>query len=130
MMNAGGYPKAPVVRFDNRSANRKTHSHFLRLGREKSVENPLDVLRIDTGAGILHCYQNAFLFAKFGSHTQKPLAVGRRSHGVYGIDREIEQDLLQLNPVAENLRQLAGEFAVNRHSLFAVRLAPARVPPR
>ncbi len=113
MLNAGRYPKAPVVSFDNRSTNRKTHPHSRRLCREKSIENALDVFRIYAGSGILHCYQHAILGANFGFHTQEPLALSRRSHCVYCIDGQVQDDLLQLNPVAEYPRQLVSEFAAN-----------------
>ena len=56
--------------------------------------------------------------ANFGFHTQQPLALRRRRHRVYCIDRQIQDDLLQLNSVAEDLRQLVGEFAVNDTRCF------------
>src|SRR5262249_23184885 len=118
VVNAGGYPKPSVMSLDDRPADRQAHPHSVRLGREKRIEDALDVLRIDPGAGILHRYQHPFLGTGFGFHPQKPLTRRRRRHRVYGIDRQIQDDLLQLDPIAEDPRELACKLAVNRDALL------------
>ena len=40
-------PKLTAMRFDNRTANRKPHSHALRLRRKERIENVVDVFWID-----------------------------------------------------------------------------------
>ncbi len=40
------------MRLDNGADNRKSHTHALRLCREKRVENILDILGPDTGTGV------------------------------------------------------------------------------
>jgi hypothetical protein len=38
--------------FNNRAANRETHSHAVRLGGEEGIEDAVDIFWRDTGAGI------------------------------------------------------------------------------
>jgi hypothetical protein len=38
--------------FNNRAANRKTHSHAVTLGGEEGIEDAVDILWRDNGAGI------------------------------------------------------------------------------
>ena len=45
-------PQATVVRLDNRAADRETHPHPVGLGSEERVEDPLDIFRADSRAGI------------------------------------------------------------------------------
>ncbi len=47
---AGG--NLATVRLDDGSADGKPYAHPARLGREKSLEKPLESVRFDTGTGI------------------------------------------------------------------------------
>ena len=44
------HPNPPIVRVDDRAANRETHSHTTRFGREQRLEYPVYITRIDAGA--------------------------------------------------------------------------------
>jgi hypothetical protein len=43
---------------DDRTADRQTHSHTVRFCREQRFEYPLDHLRVDSGSGVRHGYDN------------------------------------------------------------------------
>src|ERR1019366_4540790 len=48
------YPKTTPMGLDNRSADRQTHPHPGRFGREESVKNPAHILSVDADPGIVH----------------------------------------------------------------------------
>ena len=92
------------MRFDDRTADRKAHSHPAGFGGEERIEYPLDVLRIDARAGVGDRNQHAAIVANIGTYGENARAI----HGRHRVDRirdQIEEHLLQLNSISHHPQQ-------------------------
>jgi len=56
LRRVGRGPEAASVGVNNRSADGQTHAQTLWLGGVERLEEPLKPLRIQSRAGIAHCY--------------------------------------------------------------------------
>ena len=73
------------------------------------------MLRVDADPGVLHGHQHSII--PVGPRANDDLArpVLNRRHRLDGIDDEIEDHLLQLNPVGDHRRQLGRQVEAQRH---------------
>ena len=55
----GRRPHASAMRLDDRTADRQSHAHTIRLGRVECVEEPVHALRLQARAGILYGDEDA-----------------------------------------------------------------------
>src|SRR5204862_7521561 len=85
--------------------------------REEGLKDAADCFLIKSRARILNRDQDARLSVLFGLHTQDASVVRHRTHCVNRIGDEIEDHLLQLNPISQHLRQLARERSLDRYSI-------------
>ena len=99
-----GRPQPSAVGLDNRAADRQPHAHALRLGCIEGGEEMVETLRIQPRARISHCDQHAlrFIFPRADQQLSRPLADS--THGFDGVDDQIENHLLQLDPISQNER--------------------------
>ena len=82
------------------------------LGGEKRIVDALEVLGSDAGAGVGDQGRDVAecpFELRFGGYPQ-PAAVG---HGFFGVEQQIEKDLLQLAGVAVDRRQVLGQFEID-----------------
>src|SRR5260370_18478063 len=55
-------PQPSAVSFDDRTADRQTHTHAARLGGEEGVEHPVRIVGADPGTGVLHRQKHLVAF--------------------------------------------------------------------
>ena len=68
-----GYrPKAPAVVFYNRTADRESHPHSLRLSGVESIEDLFEILPINPDPRVLHGDEHIIGFVRRGSNKQSP----------------------------------------------------------
>ena len=69
-----GDPQSAIVRLDDRTANRQTHPHTIRLGGEERAEYPIDVLRVNSCPRICdrHDYEVSSCVSDFTHRTLGP----------------------------------------------------------
>jgi hypothetical protein len=79
---------------DNRPADRQADAHAVRLCREKGAEQLVNILRLDSGTGILD--RNKYLIGPMllRSYTQLVTAAWHRIRGLNAIHQKIHYDLL------------------------------------
>ena len=79
---------------DNRPADRQPHAHAIRLRREEGVEQPANVFRLDSGAGIFH--RNKYLIGPVlaRSYPQFAMAFCHCAHGLDAVHQKIHYNLL------------------------------------
>jgi len=111
---------------DNGSADRQPHADTVRLGREEGVEHPVDIFRLDSGAGILH--RDAYLI---GPVLERPYLQFARTacdatHGLDAVHQKIHDNLLQLDAVAINRRKRRPEVEPQRYAVNVDFLADQR----
>ena len=75
---------------------------FFLVGEEAS-EQPIDVIRRDAGSGVLNFNFDAF---RLGLDPYDELSFRSARHRLYGVNGEVNKDLLKLNPINQHLWQL------------------------
>ena len=111
-----GVPKTPLVRLDDRAADRQAHPHALGLGREGRREDPVSLARADSGAGIRDRQGHGVAVARLRTDRQDSRLAPLR-HRVDGVDDEVEKHLLQLDPVTGHDRDLLHRFHSHRNPM-------------
>ena len=102
------------MRFDYGAADGQSHSDTFWFGREKGRKQLGRFLGVDSRAGVGDGHQNLTGFRKLRLNHQPPGLVFETSHGLRGIDRKVQDHLLQLNPIAERGWKIRGKFGVQR----------------
>ena len=106
---AGGRQPSSV-RVDDRAADRQAHAHAAGFGGEEGIEQPIGILGGHADTAVAHRDQNlAGLILSRPDH-QLARPVRDRLHRFNAVDDEVEDDLLQLDPIGEDQGQGRGEF--------------------
>jgi hypothetical protein len=82
------------------------HSHALGFRGEEAFEDAVPVCRVKTNTGIRHVDDDVALIVELRTNRQDTWAVSDRTHRVDAIHDQIENDLLQLDPVRRDGRKL------------------------
>src|SRR6202035_2572057 len=92
--------KTATMGLDDRSTDRKSHPHAVELGREQRFEDPIRGLRTQPGTGILD--RNLYLacVGDLRGYSQDPGSIRYGTHRLDAVSDQVEQHLLQLNPIA------------------------------
>src|SRR3954447_10989762 len=99
-------PNDPVVRFDDRPGDRQAQTHAALLGRKETVEQTRQVLRIDAGAAVFDDAAYRLRIDLPRANGYAPLRDFQLGHGLYCIDDEVHDNLLQLGTVHPHLREI------------------------
>ena len=75
------------------------------------------IVRVDAGAGIAHRYLGLLVVDASAADHHLPLVRGLVVHGLDGVERQVQDDLLHLHPIGADLRQPWFEFGAERHAL-------------
>ena len=98
------------MRLYDRAADRETHAHPLRLGRIESVEEMLQIFCTQPRTRILYRDKYPLRFIRAGSNQQLAYIRAGSTHRLDRVHHQIENDLLQLDPVCQNDRHIIGEL--------------------
>ena len=79
------------------------------LGGEEGIVDALEMLGSDAGAGV---GDEGFDMAVDQSSDAQASAAG---HGVFGVQQQVEEDLLQLAGIAVDGRKLAGKIEIDQN---------------
>src|SRR5271154_1402258 len=84
--------------------DRKPKSHPSVLGGVEGIEYPLELIGIDAVAAIENGNANGtFIVGKTGHHFDTPIARRIAAHRFGGVEKKVQNDLLQLDAVAPPL---------------------------
>ena len=97
------------MRFDNPAANGQPNSDASGFRREEGVEQAIDVVRVDARTIVLHRNDHLTDIVLLRLDQQFVRSVANRRHGLNTICQEIDDDLLQLNPITTHQRQIGSE---------------------
>src|SRR5207247_7098142 len=111
-----------AVLFDNfgTDAETKTETPLSIFGREERIEYTGHVAGMDTAAVIRHGQVNAPILDK-RLEVNRTGALGRISNGVFCIDDQVQNNLLQTMRIAPDIRQILRKHRFNT-DVFNVRL--------
>src|SRR5215475_8098565 len=111
-------PKAPLMCLNNRSADGEANPEASRLRTVEGSENAFRVLRIQSGPGIVDCNDDLAGPAIPGADPQLTWPSRPTAHGFNCVHHEIEDYLLQLDPISSHEWQALREPAVHRHTVL------------
>src|SRR5215469_3156623 len=111
-------PKAPLMCLNNRSADGEANPEASRLCTVEGSENAFGVLRLQSGAGILDRNDNLARPAVPRADPQLSCPSRPAAHGFNRVHHEVEDHLLQLDPISAHEWQALREPAVHRHTVF------------
>jgi hypothetical protein len=104
-----------MMTFDNGATHGQPNTHAAVLGCVKGFEKLVQVLSPKTHAGILHCQAHMITKVSFGSDYQLPRTIVYAAHRVGSIHKQIQYDLLKLDTIAGDRRQVVGKFDPRNH---------------
>jgi len=93
------------MRFDYGAANRQSHAGPIKLCGEERIENLIRLLRRQPHAGISDAHHEFFIFRslRLDGELALPIHILHRGDAVH---YEVHHDLLQLNAIAHDLRNI------------------------
>src|SRR5882672_11085649 len=97
-------PQLSVMRFDNRPADRQPKSQTARFRGVESLEHAVKSRWREAWTRISHLDQYAIRFVT-AADEQFPLLLADVAHRFDGIDEQVKQYLLQLDPISPDMRQ-------------------------
>src|SRR6186713_3235438 len=109
------YPDSTAVALNDRAADRKSHSHAAGLGGEQPFEDPATVGLADAYSAVLDRQMDHPGHGLTGSNAQHPMLY--RAHRVHGIHDKVENDLLELDRIADDGRKRPVELRFDAHAL-------------
>ena len=98
---------------DDRAADRQPDAHAAALGRVEGIKELVHSLPVDARAGIPHGHAHAIAVLPFGSDQQVPRAVVDADHRVRGVAKQVQEDLLKLDTIANERREIISELRLN-----------------
>ena len=73
------------------------------------------LLRVEAHPRILHGQAHTIVFVSFGSDHQLPRTIVDAAHRVRGVAEQVQDDLLKLDAIAGDGREVVGEFRPQNH---------------
>ena len=99
-----GSNKLTFMAFYDHSANSQSQADPSRFRRNERFKNSVSLFWINSRSGVLHRYNNGSIPMMLSTQPQYPAIVLDAIHCFDGVVHQIDEDLLQLTPVAHNER--------------------------
>src|SRR5258708_9200955 len=107
-------PQSAAVRFDDRTADGQAQAHALGLGGVERLEQAVQTLRIQSRAGIPQTDEYAVRSISARADQQLPRPLADAAHRLDGVDDQVENHLLQLDPICSDDWQALRELRPHR----------------
>jgi hypothetical protein len=95
-----------MMGLNQRSTDRKPDAHTAGTGAEERIKHADQIVRIDALAVIDHGKLNRAGIYSLGLHNQRWISRLRRRDGIEGVPCQVDQDLLDLDRIAPDPRQI------------------------
>ncbi len=112
-----------MMTFDNGATDGQPDTHPAILGGVKRFEKLVQVLRSKTHACVLYAQAHLITFVSFGSDDQLSRTIVYAAHRVGGIQEQIQHDLLKLDTIGRDRREVVGKFDPRNH-LASLKFTP------
>ena len=90
--------------FDDRTADGEPDTHAVAFRRVEGVKQLVHARGGDAHSGIPHTHTHTIAVLSFGSDQRLPRAIVHTRHRVTGVAEQVQDDLLELDPVAGDSR--------------------------
>ena len=97
-------PQSSAVSFYDRTADRQPHTHAVSFCRVEGIEQALEARWRQPRTRIPHRDEHAVRLGRPGADQRFSRAVTVAAHRLQGVDDQVEDHLLQLNPISLNER--------------------------
>ena len=111
-------PEATVVSLDDGAADKQPDAHAVALRRVEGIEQAIRALAVEARASIPNSHADTIAVLSFGLNQQLPRAIVHVGHRVRGVAKQIQDDLLELNAIAGDGRQIVGKLRLNDRLRF------------
>ena len=98
-------PQPTPMGIDDRPANRQPHPYSAGFRGVESLENALEMFRINARPRIAHCHEDAICLALLRADRQLSWPLLNRPHCFDRIQNQVQDDLLQLNTIPLNRKR-------------------------
>jgi hypothetical protein len=95
--------------FDDGATDGQSDPHPVILSCVESFKKSIRYEGVETDSGVLHGETHVFAFISPGSDCQLPWTIVDSVHGVRGVPNQVENDLLDLNAIASDEREVVGQ---------------------
>src|SRR5262245_8658473 len=110
-------PETSMMSLDDGATNGEPDTHAVGFRCVEGVEQLVHVVGVDAHAGIPHAHADTAAVLPFGSDQQLPRAIVHVNHRIGGIAEEVQDDLLELDPIAGDGREILGEFQLKNDAV-------------
>ena len=99
---------------DDRAADRQPDTHAAGLRRVEGIKELVHALMINAHARIPHGQAYTIAVLSLGSDQQLPRAIVHADHRVQGVVKQVQDDLLELDTIAGDGREIVVEFRLKK----------------
>jgi hypothetical protein len=111
-------PQLAAVRFDDRTTDAQPEPQPTWLGRIKGLKEPVDCSRCQSRTRIHHGNAYTATLGLSAVDLQPTRSLTSATHCLESIYHQVEEHLLEFDPISLNEWQAVGEFDLHRHSIF------------
>ena len=113
---------------DDGAADKEPDPHSVRFRGVEGVEELVHSLRIEPDSYILHSQTHSIPFVSFGPDHQLSRTILDAPHRVRGVQEQVEDDLLKLDAIARDRREVSASSAEESPDSSAIRLTTGPTP--
>src|SRR5712691_8774874 len=110
-------PQTSMMSLDDGATDGEPDTHPVGFRCVEGVKQLLHALGVDAHAGIPHAHAHTIAVLAFGSDQQLPRAIVHVSHRVGGVAEQVHDDLLELDPIAGDGREILGELRLKNDAV-------------
>ena len=112
-------PETTMMPLDDGAADGESDTHAVALRRVEGVKQLVHALAVEARASIPHGHAHTIAVLPFGSDQQLPRAIVHANHRVRGVAEQVQDDLLELDAIAGDVREIVGELRLNARRGFS-----------
>src|SRR5262249_16475431 len=104
---------------DDAPADRQAHPDPAGLRGVESLENAIEMFRVDARSGIAHCHDDVARLIPLGADQQLSSPGLNRAHCFDRIQDQVQEDLLQLNTIPLDGKQPLRDAGLDRDPMLS-----------
>src|SRR6267142_1339881 len=110
-------PQTTTMLFDDGTADGQSDAHSTALGRVEGLKELVHDVGLEANADILHRQAHTIAFVTLSSDKELPRTIVHAGHRVRSIAEQVQDDLLKLDTIGGDERQIVGELRSEHHTM-------------
>ena len=106
-----------MMPLDDGSADGEPDTHAAALRRMEGIKELVHAPTVNANAGIAHYHTHVIAGVLLSADQQLPRPIIDAAHRVCGVAEEIQNDLLELDAIPGDLREVFGELRLNDYAV-------------